>query len=154
MFIPGFGALVRMKQYPATAQRGRARSASPGPIWGLAAAVGCFGLYLATGAAIWAAIAHVGRDDQPVQPDADLAAGRRPRVRGPEPHQRWLATGVTGAALLLTGEGLLVLIAILAAVQAFGEAPNAEGNRAALIQFAGLVIALGLLMKMPVPGLP
>jgi len=54
----------------------------------------------------------------------------------------------------MTGEGLLVLIAILGAVQAFRVAPNAEGDRTALIQFAGLVIALGLLMKMPVPGLP
>ena len=47
-----------------------------------------------------------------------------------------------------------MLIAVLAAVQAFREAPNAEGDRTALIQFAGLVIALALLMKMPVPGLP
>ena len=47
-----------------------------------------------------------------------------------------------------------MLIAILAAVQAFRQAPNAEGDRTALIQFAGLVVALALLMKMPVPGLP
>ena len=36
---------------------------------------------------------------------------------------------MTGAVLLLTGEGLLVLIVILAAVQAFQTAPNAEGDR-------------------------
>ena len=67
--------------------------------------------------------------------------------------ERWIATAVAGAALVVTGEGLLVLVGILAVVQALREAPNTDGDRTALIQFAGLVIALGLLMKMPVPGL-
>ncbi len=56
--------------------------------------------------------------------------------------------------LLLTGEGLLVLVGILAVIQAFREAPNTEGDRTALVQFAGLIVALALLMKMPVPGTP
>ena len=153
MFIPGFGALIRMKQRPATAQE-EARIGLGGPIWGFAAAAGCFLLYLATGQPYWAALTHTGAminlfNLMPVwQLDGGHAFAALNRT------ERWIATGVTGAALLVTGEGLLILIAVLAAMQAFREAPNAEGDRTALIQFAGLVIALALLMKMPVPGLP
>ena len=74
------------------------------------------------------------------------------RSRRSTARERWIAAGVTAGMLFVTGEGLLVLVGILAAVQALREAPNAEGDRTALIQFAGLVIALALLMKMPVPG--
>ena len=153
MFIPGFGALIRMKQHPATAQE-EARIGLGGPIWGFAAAAGCFLLYLATDQPYWAALTHTGAminlfNLMPVwQLDGGHAFVALNRT------ERWIATGVAGAALVVTGEGLLVLIAVLAAVQAFREAPNAEGDRTALIQFAGLVVALGLLMKMPVPGLP
>ena len=145
---------------PPEAAPGRRRRRTRGSAWparsgawrggGRAAAV----LYMATGQPLWAAIAQIGAminlfNLMPVwQLDGGHAFGALNRT------ERWIAAGVAGAALLVTGEGLLVLIAVLAAVQAFREAPNAEGDRTALIQFAGLVIALALLMKMPVPGLP
>jgi Zn-dependent protease len=153
MFIPGFGAFIRMKQHPATVQE-EARIGLGGPIWGFGASAACFLLYLATAQPYWAALTHTGAminlfNLLPVwQLDGGHAFAALNRT------ERWIATGVAGAALLLTGEGLLVLIAILGAVQAFRQAPNAEGDRTALIQFAGLVVALALLMKMPVPGLP
>ncbi len=153
MFIPGFGALIRMKQHPATVQE-EARIGLGGPIWGFGAAAGCFLLYLATAQPYWAALTHTGAMINlfNLMPVWQLDGGHA--FKALNRTERWIATGVTGAALLVTGEGLLVLIAILGAVQAFREAPNVEGDRTALIQFAGLVIALGLLMKMPVPGLP
>ena len=153
MFIPGFGALIRMKQHPATVQE-EARIGLGGPIWGFGAAAGCFLLYLATAQPYWAALTHTGAMINlfNLLPVWQLDGGHA--FKALNRTERWIATGVTGAALLLTGEGLLVLIAILAAVQAFREAPNVEGDRTALIQFAGLVVALGLLMKIPVPGLP
>ena len=153
MFIPFFGAFIRMKQHPATAQE-EARIGLAGPIWGFAAAAGCFLLYLATAQPYWAALTHTGAminlfNLLPVwQLDGGHAFAALNRT------ERWIAAGVAGAALLVTGEGLVVLIAVLAAVQAFRQAPNVEGDRIALIQFAGLVVALALLMKMPVPGLP
>jgi len=152
MFIPGFGAFIRMKQHPATAQE-EARIGLAGPIWGLAAAAGCFLLYVTTAQPYWAALTHTGAminlfNLMPVwQLDGDHAFKALNRT------ERWIATGVTAGMLLVTGEGLLVLVGILAVVQALREAPNADGDRTALIQFAGLVIALALLMKMPVPGL-
>ena len=153
MFIPGFGAFIRMKQHPATAQE-EARIGLGGPIWGFGAAAACFLIYMATEQPFWAALTHTGAMINlfNLMPIWQLDGGHA--FKALNRTERWIATGVTGAALLLTGEGLLVLIAILAAVQAFREAPNVEGDRTALIQFAGLVIALGLLMKMPVPGLP
>ena len=55
MFIPGLGALVRLKQHPATAQED-ARVGLAGPIWGLGAAAACFLIYLATQQPFWAAL--------------------------------------------------------------------------------------------------
>ena len=152
MFIPGFGAFIRMKQHPATAQE-EARIGLGGPIWGFGAAAACFLIYMATEQPFWAALTHAGAMINlfNLMPIWQLDGGHA--FKALNRTERWIATGVTGAALLLTGEGLLVLIAILAAVQAFREAPNVEGDRTALIQFAGLIIALALLMKMPVPGL-
>jgi Zn-dependent protease len=153
MFIPGFGALIRMTQHPATAQE-EARIGLAGPIWGFGAAASCFLLYMTTSQPYWAALTHTGAMINlfNLLPVWQLDGGHA--FKALNRTERWIATGAAGAALLLTGEGLLVLITVLAAVQAFREAPNAEGDRTALIQFAGLVVALGLLMKMPVPGLP
>ena len=153
MFIPGFGAFIRMKQHPATVQE-EARIGLGGPIWGFAAAAACFLTYLATAQPFWAALTHTGAMINlfNLLPVWQLDGGHA--FKALNRTERWIATGVTGGMLLMTGEGLLVLIAILAAVQAFRQAPNVEGDRTALIQFAGLVAALALLMKMPVPGQP
>src|SRR5881296_4352047 len=59
MFIPGFGAVVRLKQYPAS-PREDARVGLAGPLWGLGAAAAAYAAYLGTGGGIWAAIAHFG----------------------------------------------------------------------------------------------
>jgi len=153
MFIPGFGALIRMKQHPATPQE-EARIGLAGPIWGFGAAAACFLIYTTTQQPYWAALTHAGAminlfNLMPIWGlDGDRGFKALNRL------ERWIAVGVVGAALFLTGEGLLVLVGALAIVQAFREAPNVEGDRAALIQFAGLVAVLSLLMKMPVPGLP
>jgi Zn-dependent protease len=153
MFIPGFGAVVRAQRRAANPQED-ARIGLGGPIWGLGAAGTCFLIYTTTQQPYWAALTHAGAminlfNLMPIWGlDGDHAFKPLNRT------ERWIATGVVGGMLLMTGEGLLVLIAILAAVQAFRQAPNAAGDRTALIQFAGLVAALSLLMKMPVPGQP
>ena len=153
MFIPFVGAFIRMKQRPATAQE-EARIGLAGPIWGFGAAIACFLVYVTTGHPFWAALTHAGAminlfNLMPVwQLDGGHAFVALNRT------ERWIATAVAAGALLVTAEGFLVLIAILGAWQAFREAPNAAGDRPVLIQFCGLVVALGLLMKMPVPMVP
>src|SRR5437016_2211797 len=59
MFIPGVGAVVRLKQYPAS-PREDARVGLAGPLWGLGAAAAAYAAYIGTGGGIWAAIAHFG----------------------------------------------------------------------------------------------
>jgi Zn-dependent protease len=153
MFIPGFGAFIRMQQHPATAQE-ESRIGLAGPIWGLAAAVGCFLIYVTTQQPFWAALTHAGAMINlfNLMPIWGLDGDRG--FKSLNRSERWLATGAVAIMLVLTGEGLLVLIGILAAVQAFRPAPNVEGDRTALVQFAGLAVALALLMKMPIPNQP
>src|SRR6202046_5291796 len=57
MFIPFFGALVRMKQYPGNVGED-ARVGLAGPIWGLGSAVAAWLAAMATGLPVWYAIAH------------------------------------------------------------------------------------------------
>src|SRR2546422_10258388 len=57
MFIPGVGAVVRLKQYPAS-PREDARVGLAGPLWGLGAAAAAHAAYIGTGGGVWAAIAH------------------------------------------------------------------------------------------------
>src|SRR4051794_23892251 len=59
MFVPGLGALVRLKQ-PLDDPRQEARVALAGPVWGLGAATAAYVAFLATGWAYWGAIAKVG----------------------------------------------------------------------------------------------
>jgi Zn-dependent protease len=153
MFIPGFGALIRMQQHPATTQE-EARIGLAGPIWGLGAAAVCFVVYVTTQQPFWAALTHTGAliNLFNLMPIWGLDGDRG--FKSLNRNERWLATAAVAIMLLATGEGLLVMIGILAAVQAFREAPNPEGDRSALIQFAGLIVALALLMKMPVPQQP
>src|SRR5207244_1595879 len=57
MFIPGFGDVIRLKQYPANA-REDARVGLAGPLWGLGAYLSAYIVYSATGIGGWCAIAH------------------------------------------------------------------------------------------------
>jgi Zn-dependent protease len=59
MFIPGFGALIRLRQR-LHSEREEARVGLAGPEWGLGAALVSYALWLATGAPIWGAIAKLG----------------------------------------------------------------------------------------------
>ena len=57
-FIPGLGALVRLREHPPT-PRVDARVGLAGPIWGMGANLAFYAVYLATGAHVWLAIASI-----------------------------------------------------------------------------------------------
>src|SRR5512133_3951693 len=59
MFIPGFGAYVRMHQAPADGHTD-ARVGLAGPLVGLAVAALCYALAAATGSSLLLAVAHAG----------------------------------------------------------------------------------------------
>lgn len=156
MFIPGLGAFIRLKHYP-TDPVGDARTGLAGPLWGLGAAVGAYLVHLATGWASLAAIAKVGAwinmfNLLPIYP-LDGGHGFRALVR-------W-QRGVVAAAMLtcwaagpflgLPGQGLLLLVAIVAGIATFtGRLPDRPDHRT-LFQFLFLVAALSVCMWIPVP---
>ena len=144
MFIPGLGAVIRLKQYPANA-REDARVGLAGPIWGLGAALVAWMVYLLTGGAYWAAIARVGAwiNLFNLAPVWQLDGGRGFRALSKE--QRWWAFAVIGAMLLISQDGLLIVLLALALWKALEKDAPAEPDRVAFIQYAILVVALSAL---------
>src|SRR5262249_19706981 len=59
MFVPGFGAFVRLKQRVLNPIED-ARIGLAGPVWGLAAAIAAFAVGTITGGPVWFAIARTG----------------------------------------------------------------------------------------------
>jgi len=143
MFIPGIGALVRLKAHPPTVGQD-ARVGLAGPIWGTAAALATLGLYYLTADGLYASLTHIGAliNLFNLIPVWQLDGGRGIRALGrPE---RWLLLAIILAAFALTHEGMLLLVGIGVAVHCFLRAPE-DGDRGALTQFVMLVIALGYL---------
>jgi len=151
MFIPGLGAVIRLKQYPAT-PREDARVGLAGPLWGLGASLAAYAVYLATNIGVWGAIGHFGAwvNLFNLLPVWQLDGGRG--FRALTRVQRWLAAGVAAAAYIVTQEGLLLLIALAAAASAGLSAAPKESDRTALVEYASLVIVLAALTRILVPG--
>jgi Zn-dependent protease len=120
MFIPGLGAMVRMKEYPQTPGID-ARVGLAGPLWGLGAVVAAWLAYLATGAEIWGAIAKVSAwvNLFNLLPIGPLDGGRG--FRALTKQERLFAAAVIGATWFVTAEPLLVLLLIAAVFQVFGK---------------------------------
>lgn len=152
MFIPGLGAFVRLKQQ-LTDVRQDARVGLAGPLWGLGAGLIAYGIGLATGATIWLAIAQATAFINlfNLMPFWQLDGGRGFHALTRE--QRWVAALAVGGVWVVAHQGLLLLLLILAVVQAFRPAaPRADHG--ALATYAGLVVALTWLMSIPVTGMP
>jgi Zn-dependent protease len=144
MFIPGVGAFVRMKQYPATPSED-ATVGLAGPLWGLGAAVVTYALFLLTGNGIFAALTHIGAliNVFNLMPLGPLDGGRG--FRALSRPQRWLAMLVTGAIWYFTNEGLLLLVLIMGVLRALATDAPERGDRAVLAKFVLLVAGLMLL---------
>jgi Zn-dependent protease len=151
MFIPGIGAVIRLKQYPADA-REDARVGLAGPLWGLGAALAAYAVYRVTGAGVWGAIAHFGAwvnlfNLVPVW-QLDGARGFRALTR----QQRWIAVAVIAVMWLVTSEGLLVLLGLAAAATTTFTRAAEESDRTALLQYVFLVSVLSLMTRVAVPA--
>jgi len=149
MFLPGIGAVIRLRQHPATVGED-ARVGLAGPIWGLGAAIAAYGVYLVTGSPIWAAIAHFGAwvNLFNLIPFWQLDGGRG--FRALTRRERWIATGALVVIWFATAEPLLVLLAVAGAVNAFGASPD-EPDGAALGMYVGLALTLAALSRIHVP---
>ncbi len=145
MFIPGLGALIRLRQHASNPSED-ARIGLAGPLWGAGAALACYLIYLATGAAIWAALTHVGAfiNIFNLMPIASLDGGRgfRALSRG----QALLVTAALGAAWLLTGEAMLMLVAIVAIWRSITTPKDSQADRLAFATFLFLIASLSALV--------
>jgi len=149
MFIPGFGALIRSRQH-LTNPHEEARVGLAGPIYGLAAAVAAYGAYVLTGSPIWAAIGHFGAwvnlfNLAPVW-QLDGAHAFKPLTR----IERLLAAGAIVAAFVFNREGLLVILAVFAALQVWHSDSTAPGDTTALWQFVMLIAILAWMCTLAV----
>jgi Zn-dependent protease len=147
MFIPFFGAFVRMRQYPGNVGED-ARVGLAGPIWGLGSAVVAWLAAITTGLPIWYAIAHTAAwlNLFNLLPIWQLDGGRG--FRALTRTQRGIAGVVAIGMWAFTHQTILLLIALGAVYRLFSRDYPAEDDNAVLVQYAGLIVLLSLLMMM------
>ncbi len=146
MFIPGFGAVVRLKEYPADVDED-AQVGLAGPRWGLGVSVFVFLLAKVTHSGALSAIAHTSAwinlfNLIPIPP---LDGGRGFRALGNQ--QRLICAAVLGALYLLTAQAFVGIIALLAIVRSFEKRPDATQNPRILIEYLGLCTLLALIAR-------
>jgi Zn-dependent protease len=147
MFIPGFGAFVRMKAYPANVGED-ARVGLAGPIYGLAAAVFAWLMGLLTEAPIWLAIAKTGAwiNLFNLIPIWQLDGGRG--FRALTRKQRSLAVVTALAMWAVTEETMLLLICLGGVYRLFGKDCPEHPDHIALVQYVGLIVFLSMLFRL------
>lgn len=150
MFVPGLGAFVRLKQYPATV-REDARVGLAGPLWGLAAALACWAIGAATGSDLFLALARTGAwinlfNLIPLGP-LDGGRGFRALTRP----QRFLAVAALAGAFALSNDGLVLIVLLAAVARAFLRDTPPQADRGALATYAALVLALSVVFRFAAP---
>ena len=145
MFIPGFGAIVRLNAHPATVGQD-ARVGLAGPVWGTATALICLVIYMATGNAYWKAIATWGAwiNLFNLIPVWQLDGGRA-FVALTKRH-RWIAAGTIFAMWIYTEDMVLLLLLLGAGFRLLATKDEADQpDNTVLWMYCGLVVVLGLL---------
>lgn len=151
MFVPGLGAFVRSGAYPTT-PREDAQVGLAGPLWGLGAAAVALALGYALAAPYWLAIAHVAGllnlfNLLPVW-QLDGSRGFHPLSR----HERLWAAASLGGAWVLTHDGLLFVVALVAFGRALFDARAGAGDRRTLAEFVLIVAGLALVTWLALPA--
>jgi Zn-dependent protease len=144
MFVPGFGALVRLRQYPTDAHE-EARTGLAGPLWGLAAAVAATLIGVATHSPTARAVASLGATINlfnliPVW-QLDGARGLRALSRV----ERLAVGAVALVTAIALREWMPAIVGITTLARTFGTEAHPTGDRGMLALFTTLVVALGLL---------
>jgi len=143
LFIPGFGALVLLKQHikdPSV----DAKIGLAGPVWGLGAGVAAYLVYAATGIGVWGAIAGLTGFINLFNliPVWQLDGSRG--FHALSSWQRWVAVLAIGIAGYVTGQRMMLVIGIVAAWRAF-QRTDTKPDTSALATYIMLVFALAWL---------
>jgi Zn-dependent protease len=119
-----------------------------GPIWGLGSAIAAWLGAIATGLPIWYAIAYTAAwlNLFNLLPIWQLDGGRG--FRALTRKQRVIAGGVALAMWAFTHQTILLLIALGAGYRLFSRDYPAEDDNVVLMQYAGLIVLLSMLMTM------
>jgi Zn-dependent protease len=147
MFIPGFGAVVRLQQYPIDVDE-EAQVGLAGPRWGLGISIVAFVLARLTHSDTLGAIARVSGwinlfNLIPIPP---LDGGRGFRALGNQ--QRLLCAAALGGLYAATQQGFVGIIALLSLARSFERRPaNTTQNARILIEYLGLAILLCLIAR-------
>ena len=141
MFIPGFGAFIRLKQLRITPIQD-ARVGLAGPIYGLGAAAFALAAGYVTGAKAWDAIAHFGAvinifNLTPVW-TLDGSRGFTSQTR----QQRLIILAAAGTLWWATGEMMLGLVTLGSVYRIFTKDAAQEPDNVGMGQFLGLLAAL------------
>ena len=141
MFIPGLGAFVGMKDAPSTPGED-ARIGLAGPWWGLGAIVAASGVFAATHAPFWLAVAQTTAiinlfNLTPVW-QLDGSRGFAALTR----EQRWIAVAIIGIAWAMSRQGVLILVGLVAIWRAFEKQAPPRHDWGALAQYTLLLAAL------------
>jgi Zn-dependent protease len=152
MFIPGFGAIVRLRENLPTA-REDARVGLAGPIWGLGAAIAAYALSLAFESPLMRAIATVGAwiNLFNLTPVWQLDGSRA--FRALTRKQRWIAVAVVGGALFVSSVGILWAVLLFAVVRAWEKNAAEKPDHVALGEYVFLIAALSLLAALRGTGI-
>jgi Zn-dependent protease len=145
LFIPGIGALVMLKEHPADAHID-AEIGLAGPIWGLGAGLAAMAVYYATRIPIWAAIAHLTGfiNMFNLTPVWQLDGSRGFHALNRQ--QRWTVVGAIAIAYLLTNQGLLLVVGLVAVWRAVQQ-EQGPGDTKAFGTYVMLIGALSWLAR-------
>jgi Zn-dependent protease len=144
LFIPGIGAVIRLKQHPPDPHEDAAIGLA-GPVYGLGAALTSAGLWAATRQPIFGAIATVGAliNLFNLLPVWTLDGGRA--FRALSRNQRWITAIAAGAAWYMVRDGIVPLLVIVIVGRTLVDKEPGPGDQRATIQFVLLILLLALL---------
>lgn len=151
MFIPGLGAMIRLKQSLPTA-REDARVGLAGPIWGLGAAVVAWLIGVSLDMPLALAIAKVGAwiNLFNLTPIWQLDGSRA--FRALDRKQRMIALLAVAAAIFLSAadvHGILIIVLGFGVFRLFEKNTESTGDTRALIEYIALIAALAALASIP-----
>jgi Zn-dependent protease len=154
MFVPGVGAFVRL-QLHGVSPREDARLGLAGPIWGCVASLIAYGIGFTLGSPLFMAIAHASAwlNLFNLMPVWSLDGGRG--FNGMSRGDRWIATASLGAAWLISGDALVLVLLVIAAAQAWRLRARSDppADRMPLLQYVGLALALSAIFAFSASGL-